>query len=88
MSPVIFLQGAVTMGCALTSLLFARYWHHSRDALFLSFSISFALLACSYVLAASLGQDSDWRVYVFFVRLLAYGGIVVAIVHKNRPAKR
>ena len=84
MIAVIFLQGAIAMGCAVTALLFAKFWRQSRDPLFLSFGLTFLLLAVPYVLAASLGRDSDWRVYVFVVRLLAYGWIVYAIVAKNR----
>lgn len=84
MTPVIFIQGAVAMGCAVAAVFFLRFWRHSRDGLFLSFSAAFALLSVSYVLLGTVAFATEWRVYVFVVRLLAFCLILYGIFDKNR----
>ncbi len=39
-----FLSGAVAFGFLVCGLFFLRYWHRSRDGLFLAFALAFALL--------------------------------------------
>ena len=84
MTPVIFIQGAVAMGCAVAAVFFLRFWRHSRDGLFLSFSAAFALLSVSYVLLGTVAFATEWRVYIFVVRLLAFCLILYGIFDKNR----
>ena len=84
MTPVIFIQGAVAMGCALAAFFFLRFWRQSRDALFLSFAAAFALLSASYVLLGTVAFATEWRIYVFVVRLLAFCLILYGIFDKNR----
>jgi heme A synthase len=80
----VFLQGAVGMGCAVVGLLFLRFWRDSRDRLFLRFAFAFWTLALSYVLLGVISFATEWRVYVFVVRLVAFCLILYAIVEKNR----
>jgi uncharacterized protein DUF5985 len=81
---VVFIQGAVAMGCAVAAFFFLRFWRQSRDALFLSFAAAFALLSLSYVLLGTVAFATEWRVYVFVVRLLAFCLILYGIFDKNR----
>ena len=83
MSLVPFLQGAVTMGCVVIGLFFLRFWQQSRDRLFLAFAVAFWMLACSYVVLV-VASATDWRVYVFVLRLLAFCLILLAIYDKNK----
>jgi hypothetical protein len=80
----IFLQGVVTMGCAVIGLFFLRFWRDSQDRLFHRFAIAFWLLALSYALMGLVTLANEQRVYVFVVRLLAFLLIVFAIFEKNR----
>jgi hypothetical protein len=79
-----FLQGAVAMGCAIAGLFFMRFWRDSRDRLFLRFAFAFWMLAVSYALLGLISFATDWRVYVFLVRLAAFSLILLGIVEKNR----
>jgi hypothetical protein len=79
-----FLHGAVSMGCALIAVFFLRFWQQSRDRLFLRFASAFFVLSFSYVLLGLISFATEWRVYVFVVRLLAFCMIVYGIVEKNR----
>jgi uncharacterized protein DUF5985 len=79
-----FLQGAVGMGCVVAGLFFLRFWRDSRDRLFLRFAIAFWLLAMSYVLLGVISFATEWRLYVFVVRLVAFCFILYGIAEKNR----
>ncbi len=80
----VFLQGAVAMGCAIAGVFFLRFWRDSRDGLFLRFAFAFWMLGVSYVLLGVISFATEWRVYVFVVRLLAFCLILFAILEKNR----
>lgn len=81
---VAFLQGAVAMGCLVAGVFFLRFWQQSRDRLFLRFAWAFWLLALSYTLLGLVSFATEWRVYVFVVRLLAFCLIIYGILEKNR----
>ena len=85
MTLVPFLQGCIAMGCTVAGLFFLRFWHQMRDRLFLWFAIAFWILALSYVLLGVVSFATEWRTYVFVVRLLAFCVILYAIFEKNRP---
>ena len=79
-----FLQGAVAMGCAIAGLFFLRFWRDSRDRLFLYFSLAFWTIGVSSVLLGMIAFATEWRVYVFLMRLLAFCLILYGILEKNR----
>lgn len=84
MTLVSFLQGAVAMGCAAAGLFFLRFWHQSRDRLFVQFALAFWMLAMSYATLTLLSSASEWRVPVFTLRLFAFCLILYGIFDKNR----
>ena len=84
MTMVTFIQGAVAMGCAIAGVFFARFWQQSRDRLFLSFALAFWMLAVAYTVLSVVSYATEWRVYVFALRLLAFCTIIYGIVEKNR----
>jgi hypothetical protein len=63
---------------------FYRFWRRSRDRLFLWFSSAFVLLAVSYLMLGTVQFASEWRIYVFAVRLFAFCLILCGIFEKNR----
>jgi len=84
MTLVAFLQGAIAMGCAAAGLFFLKFWHQSRDRLFVQFALAFWMLAMSYATLTLFSSASEWRVSVFVLRLLAFCLILYAIFDKNR----
>ena len=80
---VAFMQGAVAMGCVIAGMIFFRFWRQSRDQLFLSFATAFWILALSFGLLGLVAFATEWRVYVFVVRLCAFCMIIYGIVQKN-----
>jgi len=84
MISVTFFYGAVAMGCVIAGVFFLRFWQKSRDRLFLRFASAFWTLGFSYALLGLLAFATEFRVYVFAVRLLAFCMILYAIFEKNR----
>jgi hypothetical protein len=84
MTIIPFLYGTVAMGCAVVAVFFYRFWRQSRDRLFLWFSSAFSVLGLSYTLLGTIAVATEWRVFVFIVRLLAFCLILYGIVEKNR----
>jgi hypothetical protein len=83
-----FLLGAIAMGSAVAALLFLRFWRQSHDRLFLYFAASFALEALNRALFALNGARSEEATLYYFVRLVAYGLILWAIIEKNLVRSR
>jgi hypothetical protein len=81
---VVFLQGICALGSWAIGVLFWRFWRESRDALFAYFAVGFWLLAANWMLLGLLPLAGDHRSYIYSVRLLAFGLIILGIVHKNR----
>jgi hypothetical protein len=78
------LYGATAMGCFVAGLFFLRFWRASMDRLFLLFSLAFWILALAYGVRGALPAATEWHVYVFGIRLVAFGLILFAIIDKNR----
>lgn len=84
MTPVGFVQGAVAMGCTISGVFFLRFWHQSRDRLFAHFAMAFWILATSYLVLGLNAIATDWQVYVFLLRLVAFCLILYGVLDKNR----
>lgn len=78
-----FLSGAIAMGCALAGLFFLRFWRRTHDRLFAMFAVSFWALSLER-LVLEVVSTSEFRPYVYGIRLLAFGLIILAIADKNR----
>jgi hypothetical protein len=84
MISVPFFHGAVAMGCVIAGAFFLRFWQQSRDRLFLRFAVAFWILGISYTLLGLVAFATEFRVYVFVVRLVAFCAILYGIIEKNR----
>ena len=83
-----FLLGAIAMAAAVCGLIFLRYIIRTRDRFFLFFALAFWIEAADralFVVSASFADDS---VTGYVLRLVTYGLILVAILHKNLPSRR
>ena len=79
-----FLSGGTMVAALTIAAFFLRYWLQTRDRLFLMFSAGFLVFAASRLLLAFLDEDDEGRIFVYGLRLAAFGLILAAIVDKNR----
>ena len=78
------LHGAMAMGNVVIGLFFLRFYRDRRDTLFLLFAGAFWLLSLNNVVLAVVEAASEATVGAYLIRLVAFGLIIGAIVHKNR----
>ncbi|PWC39830.1 DUF5985 family protein [Azospirillum sp. TSO35-2] len=78
-----FITGAIAALYAVAGLFFLRFWRRTRDALFATFALAFALLALNQTLVALSGLEREEQSWIYLLRLLAFLLIIVAIVRKN-----
>lgn len=81
-----FLSGAVSFGFFVCGLFFLRYWKRSRDELFLTFALAFALLGAGQAILALASIPTEDRSSLYLIRLTAFLLILFAIYRKNRAA--
>jgi hypothetical protein len=81
---VTFLYGAAAMGSAVIALFFFKFWRQSGDHLFLMFALAFWMLALDRTVLGVFAFATEWREYVFLIRLSAFCLILYGIAHKNR----
>jgi hypothetical protein len=81
-------SGAILMGYLVAGLFFLRFWRDTRDRLFGLFALAFAILAANRVGLALLAESDARGDHLYWVRLLAFTVILVAIWDKNRPRGR
>jgi hypothetical protein len=82
------LLGGVVVGSVVAGLFFLRYWRSSGDRFFLFLMLSFWIEAGNRVdMALTHAWSEDAPVH-YFIRLVSYGLILVAIWDKNRPDRR
>jgi hypothetical protein len=83
----IFLSGAITMGLAMASLFFLRFWRRTRDGLFLAFAVAFLLLALNALLVAMANVPLENRSLLYLLRLAAFAIIIWAVIQKSRSRR-
>ena len=79
-----FLGGAIAMGFAVAALFFLKFWHKTREGLFLAFSGSFLLLSVNQALLTLSGIPTEERSWLYLLRLLAFLLILGALWWQNR----
>jgi hypothetical protein len=79
-----FLAGIVTGGFLIAGLFFFRFWHRTRDSLFLAFALAFWLLGLGQSILALGNVPVEERSWIFLIRLSAFALILAAIIRKNR----
>jgi hypothetical protein len=79
-----FLMGAIAMASAVAALFFLRFWRDTGDRLFLIFSAAFFLLAATRLGLAMSQVQEEGHTHWYWVRLLAFLLILIAIIDKNR----
>jgi hypothetical protein len=80
-------MGGIGVGSFVAGLFFFRFWLQTRDRFFVFFALSFWIEAanrCAMILFLDPNEDAPGY---YVVRLVAYGLIIAAIVHKNRAPR-
>jgi hypothetical protein len=85
---IAFLSGALTLAFILGAVFFLRFWRRTRDRLFLAFSLAFVLLALNQVLAFALDVYSEPHSFIYWLRVIGFMLILLAIMDKNLGARR
>ena len=83
-----FLSGAVALGFFVCGLFFLRFWHRTRDGLFLAFATAFALMGLGQSMLALGNIPTEERSSVYLLRLAAFALIIFAIARKNAESRR
>jgi uncharacterized membrane protein HdeD (DUF308 family) len=81
-----FFMGGIAMASLIVGLFFWKFWTKTHDRLFAMFAIGFWLLGVIRI-GLSYTHDADESQYLYWVRLLAFGVILAAILDKNRPSR-
>ena len=83
----LILIGAIAMASLIASLFFLRFWRDTRDSFFLFFAASFLLEALNRAALGLSPDPNEGNPLFYFVRLISFFLILIAIVQKN-PAKK
>lgn len=75
------------MAFGVAGLFFLRYWRNTRDRLFALFALSFFVMTANRVQLALVFVRGVPGGHVYWLRLLAFGLILAAVVDKNRSGK-
>jgi hypothetical protein len=82
-----FLSGALAFGFGVCALFFLRFWHRTREELFLAFAFAFLLLGVGQTVLDLANIPTEERGSLYLLRLLAFLLILAAIYRKNRQAR-
>jgi uncharacterized membrane protein HdeD (DUF308 family) len=66
------------------ALFFFKFWHATRDQLFLAFALAFALEGLSRLISLFVVKPNEGAPEIYLLRLIGYILIIAAIVRKNR----
>jgi len=83
---ILFLYGIIFASALTATIFFLQFWRNTKDRLFLYFGLCFGLLGIERLILAFMSLEKEHT--VFFIRLLAFSLIIVAIVQKNRVQKK
>lgn len=78
------LLGAIALASFTVGLFFLRFWRAGHDRFFLFFALSFFVEAANRVALALSESPNEGGAGYYWVRLVAYLLILVAVIDKNR----
>ena len=81
------LEGGIAVMSLFVGLFFYRFWHNTRDRLFLYFAWAFWIEGANRGTLALLPHASESEPVYYVFRLLSYVLIILAIWQKNRLRK-
>lgn len=78
-----FFLGALAMASWVAGLFFLRFWRDTGDRLFAIFALAFWLFALTRCAIALVPKENESHSYLYWIRLLAFLLILIAIIDKN-----
>jgi uncharacterized membrane protein HdeD (DUF308 family) len=84
----LILIGAIAMASLIAGLFFLRFWRDTKDSFFLFFAASFLLEAVNRAALGISPDPNEGSPWFYFVRLISFVLILIAIVQKNRGGKK
>jgi hypothetical protein len=82
-----FLSGGIALVTAFSGLFFLRFWRRTRDRFFLYFALSLWIEAAHRATLGLYPEITDTNPFSYMLRIVAYGLIILAILHKNRRGR-
>ena len=79
-----FLLGIIATASLVAGSYFLKFWRQTRDPLFLAFAAAFLIESINRTCFLFVPRPESGSVTLYFVRLLSYLLILVAIAYKNR----
>lgn len=76
------LVGVISTCSLVAVLFFLRYWHRTRDFIFLAFAYAFGIQIFDR-LALMYWNPADSELWLYVLRLSGYVVILAAIIRKN-----
>jgi hypothetical protein len=96
MNATLFFSGIAMATFGASGVFFLKFWKASHDRFFLFFAVACWLLSFERVVSLFVNgtlsdvspAELDASSWVYLIRLLAFAMILIAIVEKNRKAKK
>lgn len=79
-----FLLGALGASYLIAARFFFRFFARTSDRFFAFLGVAFCIMSANQIALALLGEDSEYRSWVYLVRLAAFVLILIGIYDKNR----
>jgi hypothetical protein len=83
-----FLLGIIVTASFVSALYFLKFWHKTRDQLFLAFALAFAIEGANRIGFLFLERPNEGSALIYMVRMLAFLIILMAILHKNSKPRK
>ena len=83
-----FLLGVIATCSLVASGFFFRFWHKTRDFLFLGFALAFFIEALNRTAFLALENPQGGNALAYSIRLVSYLLILAAIAHKTRTPRK
>ena len=84
---LLFLHGALMMGCLVIGLKFVKYWRLARDRFFIFFASAFWVFAVGWGVRAFVPSAGEHGHLIYLPRLFGFLLILIAIFDKNRRSR-
>lgn len=81
------LIGGIATASLVAGMFFLRFWVTTRDRFFLFFAASFLIEGTNRLALSLYASTSEDSPVYYLIRLVSYGLIIAAIVHKNRSRR-
>jgi hypothetical protein len=80
--------GGIAVASLAAGLYFFRFWRSTRDRFFLFFALAFWIEGANRLVLYQIAGSNEASPLYYLPRLVAYGLIIAAIVHKNRAGPK